>query len=24
LCPTSCDELEQLRKYINQEAEKSL
>ena len=24
LCPTSCDELEQLRKYINLEAEKSL
>ena len=24
LCPTSCDELEQLKKYINQEAEKSL
>ena len=24
LCPTSCDELEQLKKYINQEAEKTL
>ena len=24
LCPTSCDELEQLKKYINLEAEKSL
>tara|TARA_B100000900_G_C20597660_1_gene724091 strand:+ start:2918 stop:3367 length:450 start_codon:yes stop_codon:yes gene_type:complete len=24
LCPMSCDELEKLRKYINQEAEKSL
>ena len=24
LCPTSCDELEQLKKYINQETEKSL
>ena len=24
LCPTSCDELEQLKKYINKEAEKTL
>ena len=24
LCPTSCDELEQLKKYIDLEAEKSL